>query len=167
VNWIGNVGDIMFKLSDDGLKKVKAELTRYESKNSAIIPSLYIAQSENGGWVSDEVIDYLSQVMDIPTSQINEVFQFYSMFNKKTVGKYHVQICNNISCALNGSREMTAHVLKELNTKMNDVTVDGKFCISSVECLGSCGTAPMMQVNEDYHENLNNEKVMQILKGLK
>lgn len=157
----------MFKLSDDGLKKVKTELARYESKNSAIIPSLYVAQSENGGWISDDVIDHLSQVMDIPTSRINEVFKFYSMFNQKPVGKYHVQICNNISCALNGSRELTAHVLNELKTKMNDVTVDGKFSVSSVECLGSCGTAPMMQVNDDYHEMLNNEKVMQILRSLK
>lgn len=157
----------MFQLSPEGLKKVKEELGRYESKNSAIIPALYIAQKENSGWVSDEVIEHLGTVMDIPTSRINEVFKFYTMFNQKPVGKHHVQICNNISCALNGSRELTAHVLKEMNCKLNDVSVDGKYCISSVECLGSCGTAPMMQINDDYYENLTPEKAVQILKGLK
>lgn len=156
----------MFQLSPEGLQKVKAELARYESKQSAIIPSLYVAQAENGGWVSDEVIAHLSQVMEIPASRINEVFKFYTMFNQRPVGKYHVQICNNISCALNGSRELTAQVLKDLNLKLGDVSVDGKYCVSSVECLGACGYAPMMQVNEDYHENLNAEKAMKILKGL-
>lgn len=157
----------MFALSEDGLKKVKEELKRYESPQSAIIPALYIVQKENGGWVSEEAIAYLSQVMDIPTSRINEVFKFYSMFNQKPVGKYHVQFCNNISCVLNGSREVSSLVLDKLHTKINDTSLDGKFTFSYVECLGSCGTAPMMQVNEDYHENLTAEKALEILKGLK
>lgn len=156
----------MFQLSPEGLKKVKEELARYESKNSAIIPSLYIAQAENNGWVSDEVIAHLSEVMGIPASRINEVFKFYTMFNQKPVGKYHVQVCNNISCALNGSRELTGQILKELNLKLGDVSVDGKFCVSSVECLGACGYAPMMQINEEYHEHLTTDKALKILKGL-
>jgi NADH-quinone oxidoreductase subunit E len=157
----------MFQLSEEGLKKVKAELTRYESRQSAIIPALYIAQKENGGYITEEIIDYLSKVMELPVSRINEVFKFYTMFNQKPVGKHHVQICNNISCVLNGSRELTDHVLETLGCKMNDISLDGKFCISSVECLGACGNAPMMQVNEDYHENLTPEKAVAILKGLK
>lgn len=157
----------MFKLSEDGLVKIKAEMNRYESKQSAIIPALYIAQKENQGWVNDEVIDHLAQVMEIPAAKINEVFKFYTMFNKEPSGKYHVQICNNISCCLNGSRELTAQLLKEFKAKLSDVTVDGKFMFSSVECLGSCDTAPMMQVNEDYHENLTVQKAVEILKGLK
>ena len=84
----------MFQLSEEGLKKVQTELKRYESRQSAIIPALYIAQKENGGYISNEVIDYLSKVMDLPVSRINEVFKFYTMFNQKSVGKYHVQICN-------------------------------------------------------------------------
>jgi NADH-quinone oxidoreductase subunit E len=156
----------MFKLSSEGLAKVQKELQRYESKNSAIIPALYIAQKENGGWISDDVIAHLSQVLDLPSSRINEVFKFYSMFNQKRMGKHHVQICNNISCVLNGSREMTEEVLKAMHTKINDTSLDGKFCFSFVECLGSCGTAPMMQVNEDYYENLTAEKAIAILKGL-
>jgi NADH-quinone oxidoreductase subunit E len=156
----------MFKLSNEGLAQIQKELQRYESKNSAVIPALYIAQKENGGWISDDVIAHLSQVMEIPASKINEVFKFYSMFNQKRMGKYHVQICNNIGCVLNGSREMTEEVLKAMHTKINDTSLDGKFCFTFVECLGSCGTAPMMQVNEDYYENLTAEKAIDILKGL-
>lgn len=157
----------MFQLSPEGLKKVQIELNRYESRNSAIIPSLYIAQKENGGYLTNEIIDYLSKIMDIPVSRINEVFKFYTMFNQKPSGRYHVQICNNISCALNGSRELTAFVLESLGCKLDDLSLDGKFRISSVECLGACGMAPMMQVNEDYYENLTPENAVEILKGLK
>lgn len=157
----------MFQLSEEGLKKVQTELKRYESRQSAVIPALYIAQKENGGFITGEIIDYLSRVMDIPVAKINEVFKFYTMFNSKSVGKYHIQICNNISCVLNGSRELTEHVLEALSCKMNDLTLDGKFKVSSVECLGACGMAPMMQINEDYHENLTPQKATEILKGLK
>jgi NADH-quinone oxidoreductase subunit E len=104
--------------------------------------------------------------MDISVSRINEVSKFYSMFNQKHMGKYHVQICNNIGCVLNGSRELAEDVLKAMHTKINDTSLDGKFCFTFVECLGSCGTAPMMQVNEDYYENLTSEKAIGILKGL-
>lgn len=157
----------MFQLSPEGLSQVKKELTRYESKESAIIPSLFIAQKENKGWVNDEVISHLAKVMDIPEARINEVFKFYSMFNQKPVGKYHVQVCTNISCALNGSRELAQHVCRELKVGFDQVSEDGKFTISKVECLGSCGTAPMMQVNDTYYENLTPESAMNILRGMK
>lgn len=157
----------MFQLSADGIKKVKSELARYEAKESAIIPSLYIAQKENGGWVNEDVIRNLSQVMELPESRINEVFKFYTMFNQKPVGKFHVQVCTNISCALTGAREMASHICKEMKIGFDQVTEDGKFTISKVECLGSCGTAPMMQVNETYYENLTPESAMNILRGLK
>jgi NADH-quinone oxidoreductase subunit E len=89
------------------------------------------------------------------------------MFNQKPVGKFHVQVCTNISCALNGSRELSVHLCKELNTKLDQITDDGKFTVSRVECLGSCGTAPMMQVNETYYENLTPESAMNILRSQK
>jgi NADH-quinone oxidoreductase subunit E len=157
----------MFQLSSEALAEVKKELKRYEAKESAIIPALYIAQKENKGWVSDEVIGHLSQVMEIPEARINEVFKFYTMFNQKPVGKFHVQVCANISCALNGSRELASHLCRELKVGFDQVTEDGRFCISKVECLGSCGTAPMMQVNDAYHENLTPESAMNILRGMK
>lgn len=157
----------MFQLSNDGLKQVQEELKRYEAKESAIIPSLYIAQKENKGWVSDEVIHHLSKVMDIPEARIHEVFTFYTMFNQKPVGKYHVQVCTNISCAINGGRELAQHLCKELHVGYNQITEDGRYSVSKVECLGSCGTAPMMQVNETYYENLTHESAMNILRGMK
>lgn len=157
----------MFTLSEQGLAQVKGYLTRYEARESAIIPSLYIAQKENNGHITPAMITYLSQVMDIPSARIDEVFKFYTMFNQKPVGKYHVQVCTNISCALEGGRELANHLCKELNVKYNEVTPDGRFTVSKVECLGSCGTAPMMQVNDDYHERLTPESAMNLLRGMK
>jgi NADH-quinone oxidoreductase subunit E len=159
----------MFKLSDEGLKYVKNELTRYESKQSAIIRSLYRAQDENGGWVSPEVIHHLSEVMDIPASQIEEVSTFYTMFNKKPVGKYHVQVCCTLTCGMLGGREMADLMAKEAGCEgMEKISKDGLFTISKVECLGSCDTAPMLQVNRDpYIENLNDEKAVQLIRDLK
>lgn len=157
----------MFTLSKEGLDKVNQEMKRYETVESAIIPALYIAQKENSGMVSEEVIQYLSSVMKISESRIQEVAQFYTMFNKEPVGKYHVQVCCNISCSLNAGREVADYLCKELKTTYDQVTDDGRFTISKVECLGSCGTAPMMQVNETYYENLSPESAMNILRGLK
>lgn len=156
-----------FKLSPEGVKKVQLELARYETKDSAIIPSLSVAQKENGGWVSTAVIRELSQVMGLPEARINEVFKFYTMFNQEPVGKYHVQVCTNISCALEGGRELAKHLCKELGVGFGQVTADGRFTVSHVECLGSCGTAPMMQVNETYHESLTPESAMNLLRGMK
>lgn len=157
----------MFKLSEEGLAGVKKELARFEAKESAIIPSLYIAQKENNGFITPEMISYMSQVMDIPESRVNEVFKFYTMFNQKPVGKYHVQVCTNISCALEGGRELADYICKELGVKYDEVTEDGRFTVSKVQCLGSCGTAPMMQVNEKYHEDLTPETAMNLLRGMK
>ena len=157
----------MFQLSSEGLGKVKKELTRYESKDSAIIPALYIAQKENGGWISREVIHHLSEVMELPESKITEVFTFYTMFNKKPVGKYHVQVCTTLSCALNGARELAQSLCENLKVKLDERTEDHRFTISQVECLGSCGTAPMMQINDKYYENLTPESAMNILRELK
>lgn len=156
-----------FQLSAEGLAMVKKELTRYEVKESAIIPALYVAQKENKGYINTEVIHYLSQLMDIPVSKINEVFKFYTMFNQKPVGKHHVQVCTNISCALEGGRELMNHICHELGVKLDQVTGDSRFSVSRVECLGSCGTAPMMQVNDKYYENLTPESAMNILRGMK
>jgi NADH-quinone oxidoreductase subunit E len=156
-----------FQFSQESKEKILAELKRYETRESAIIPSLFIAQAENGGWISDAVIHALSKLMDIPEARLNEVFKFYTMFNTKPVGKYHVQVCTNISCALVGGRELADYLCKEIKTPYNEVTEDGRFSISKVECLGSCASAPMMQVNDQYYENLTPESAMNTLRGLK
>ena len=156
-----------FQLSAEGLATVQKELARYEIIDSAIIPSLYVAQKENKGYITTDVIHHLSEVMGIPVSKINEVFKFYTMFNQKPVGKHHVQVCTNISCALEGGRELTSHICHELGVKLEQITSDGRFSVSRVECLGSCGTAPMMQVNNKYYESLTPESAMNILRGMK
>lgn len=159
----------MFKLSEEGLKYVKSEMARYEQKQSAIIRCLYRAQDENGGWVSPEVIQHLAEVMDIPASHIEEVATFYTMFNKQPVGKYHIQVCCTLSCAMAGARELTDLMMKEAGcTKLGETSKDGLFTFSKVECLGSCGTAPMLQINrEPYIENLDEAKAIQLVKDLR
>lgn len=146
----------MFKLSAEGQEFVKKELTRYETPYSAIIPALYRVQKENG-WVPEDAVLHLSQLMNLPAAHINEVLYFYTMFNKKPVGKLHVQVCANISCAMNGGRELADALCKRFNVKYDEVSADKKITVSRVECLGSCDTAPMMQVNDKYLENLTPE----------
>ncbi len=157
----------MFELSSEAKQQVLNELKRYESKESAVLPALYIGQRENKGFINAEVIHALAQVMEIPESHINEVFTFYSMYNKAPIGRYHVQVCRTLSCMLNGAKELTKHLCKELNVKLNEVTTDGRFTVSEAECLGSCGTAPMMQINDKYYENLTPESAMNLLRGMK
>lgn len=158
----------MFQLSQKGLEAVKKELTRYETKRSAVLPALFIAQDENGGWVSPEVVSHLSKVMDIPMSQINEVLTFYTMYNKKPVGKHHIQVCCNISCAMAGGHEMADYLCDKLGVHDGEMTKDGRFTISRAECLGSCDTAPVVQINrDDYIENVTYQKLDQMMKELK
>jgi NADH-quinone oxidoreductase subunit E len=156
----------MFELSKDGLEFVNKEMKRYETKRSAIIPCLFKIQEENGGWVSPESILYLAKIMDVPESWVHEVSSFYTMFNQEPVGRFHVQVCCNISCAMNGGRELADHLVKSLNIGEEGMSPDGRYTVTRVECLGSCGTAPMMQVNDDYHENLTPDKAVKILREL-
>ena len=156
-----------FQLSSEGQEFVKKELKRYETKESAIIPCLFRVQKENAGWVSSESVGYLSQLMDIPEARINEVFQFYTMFDQVPVGKYHVQVCCNVACCMAGTREIIEEFCKEHNVAEGDVTSDKRFTFTRVECLGACDKAPMMQINDDYYEDLTMDSAKQILRGLK
>ena len=154
-----------FNLSNEGQAFVKKELTRYETPYSAIIPSLFQVQKEHG-WVSPEAVLFLSGLMNLPAAHINEVLHFYTMFNSKPVGKFHIQVCTNISCAMNGGRELTKALCKHYGVQEGQMSADGKVTISKVECLGSCGTAPMMQVNDKYIENLTPETAIKKLKEM-
>lgn len=156
----------MFKLSEEGMNFIKAELQRYEMKETAIIPCLFQVQKENNGSINEEIIEYLSEIMDIPQTKIQEVFRFYTMFHNKTMGKYHIQVCNNISCYLNGSNNLLDFLLKYLDVKINEVTKDGKFFVSQVECLGACDKSPAIRINDDYYEKINEESIIKILEGL-
>ncbi|HMN68229.1 MAG TPA: NAD(P)H-dependent oxidoreductase subunit E [Bdellovibrionales bacterium] len=155
----------MYKLSPATTEFVKKELTRYESKHSAIIPALYAVQKENG-WVPPEAVFELAKVMGLPESHINEVLYFYTMFNKHPVGKLHIQVCMNISCSMNGGRELAQALCKHYGVELGQMSADGKVTISRAECLGSCGTAPMLQVNDQYLENLTVDSAIKKLKEL-
>ncbi len=157
----------MFELSPEGKELVKKELARYEDKYSAIIPSLYQIQKENEGWVSPEAVDHLSELTGIPHSHINEVLKFYTMFNLKPTGKYHIQVCCNITCSMFQARELTDDLCQKLGIKEGEVSEDGRFTVSRVECLGSCDNAPAVQVNETYHDNMTPEKMDTLISELK
>ncbi|MBE8221895.1 MAG: NAD(P)H-dependent oxidoreductase subunit E [Bdellovibrionales bacterium] len=155
----------MFTISEKTKKFITKEVSRYETKRSAIIPCLFELQKDNQGWISNDCIESLSQFMDIPSKDINEVFHFYTMFNKKSVGDFHIQVCCNISCHMNGGLDLFKVLSDEFKIEKNGVSKDS-LAISKVECLGSCGTAPMMQVNEKYYENLTKDKAIQVIKDL-
>ncbi len=155
-----------FQLSKEGLAFVQKEMRRYETRRSAILPCLYRVQKENGGWVSPSAVAHLSQVMDIPTAYINEALSFYTMYNTRPVGKLHIQVCCNLSCAMNGGRELAEHLCQSFNIKEGEVSADGAVTISRVECLGACDIAPMAQVNDKYIGPLKIETVVRQVKQM-
>jgi NADH-quinone oxidoreductase subunit E len=130
---------------------------------SALLPILHIAQAEFDGWLSPLVMDKVAEVMKLQPIEVYEVASFYSMFNLKPVGKCLLEVCRTSSCWLRGANDIVAHIEKRLGIKEGETTPDGKFTLKTVECLGSCGTAPMLQIGEQFHENLTLEKVDELL----
>lgn len=138
----------------------------YPNREALMLPALHAAQRERG-WVSEDTMQDVADVLGVPKTRVKEVATFYHMFNRKPVGKYKLQFCNNIACWLRGSEELIHHAEHKLGIKMNETTKDGKFTITEVECLGSCGTAPVCQINDDYHECLDAQSVDKLLQELK
>ena len=153
-------------LTQENINKINALKKQFPDTKSLTIPVLHIAQAQYG-WVSEDAMKEIASLLNLPESHIIGVATFYTMFNKKPVGKYHIQVCTNVSCQLLGSEKISEYICNRLKIKVSETTSDQKFTVSEVECLGSCGTAPMMQVNDDYHENLTPEKIDKILQELK
>ncbi len=153
------------KFSDDALALIEKIIKRYpEGKHkSAILPILHIAQAEFDGWLSPEVMDYVASILKIQPIEVYEVATFYTMFNLKPVGKCLIEVCHTGPCWLMGAEDVVRYIEKKLGIKNGETTADGMFTLKTVECLASCGTAPMMQIGETYHENLTLEKVDTIL----
>lgn len=160
--------DEMAEFSPEVVAEMESHLTKYpaDRKRSALIPLLFVIQRERG-WIDNAGANFLAKFLDIQVTDIWETATFYSMFNLRPVGKYHIQVCKTLSCRIMGEPEITGHICDKLGIHVGETTEDGMFTVSRVECLGSCGTAPMMQVNFDYHEDLTIEKVDQILGSLK
>jgi NADH-quinone oxidoreductase E subunit len=160
-----DIGDEIASFSPAVEAEIEWHLAKYPVTRSAILPLMFIVQRERG-YLDPPGVAYLAKRLSLRITDIWEVATFYSMIHTQGVGRYHIQICKTLSCKIMGEPEITEHVCKKLGIQPGETTPDGKFTVSLVECLGSCGTAPMFQVGFDYYENLTPEKVDQILASL-
>jgi NADH-quinone oxidoreductase E subunit len=145
------------------IRKIQAE---YPDPQSALLPALYLVQADYGGWLPEEAFDELAVVMELPAAQVAAAASFYTMLHRKPVGHHLIQVCTNISCSLLGAQHLVAYISQKLGIQPGQTTQDGQFTLLEVECLGSCGTAPMMQIDDNYYEELTEAKVDQILASL-
>ena len=155
----------MIQFNDTSLTKAKAIMARYPDgkQKSALLPVLHLAQTEFDGWLDVPVMDYVASLLNIEPIEVYEVASFYSMFNLKPVGKYVFEVCQTGPCMLNGSDNIIDYIKQKLNIGVGETTSDGMFTLKTVECLGACGYAPMMQLGKHYREHLTKEKVDQII----
>jgi NADH-quinone oxidoreductase subunit E len=151
--------------SEANEKKLDKIITRYPVKRSAILPALYIAQEEHG-YVTDDDVKYVAGRLDMRVNEVEEVVTFYTMYSRKPIGKYKLQVCRTLSCWLRGAEEITERIEHKLGCGVGGTTPDGKFTLVEVECLGYCDLAPCLQVNFDYHEKVTPERVDEIIAGL-
>jgi NADH-quinone oxidoreductase subunit E len=157
------------KFSDEAMATVQEMIKRYPAgkQKSALLPVLHVAQAEFGGWLSPEAMDYVASVLNIKPIEVFEVASFYTMYNLKPVGKCTLEVCQTSSCWLNGAEDIVRYIEKKLNIKVGETTKDGMFTLKTAECLGSCGTAPMLQCGASFHENLTFEKVDTLIEKYK
>jgi NADH-quinone oxidoreductase subunit E len=156
--------DEVAEFSPETIAEMETHLAKYpeDRKRSALIPLLMLVQRERG-WIDNPGVNFLADFLDLKVTDVWETATFYSMFNLHPVGRHHIQICKTLSCRIMGEPDITDHICSRLGIHPGETTEDGKFTVSMVECLGSCGTAPMMQIGFDYHEDLTTEKVDRIL----
>jgi NADH-quinone oxidoreductase subunit E len=153
------------QFSEKKLEEVKNIIARYPDgkQKSALLPVLHLAQQEFGGWLSSEAMDYVASLLSIEPIEVYEVATFYSMYNLKPVGKYLFEVCQTGPCMISGSDNIVAYIYEKLGIKPGETTADGMFTLKTVECLGACGYAPMMQLGKYYKEHLTKEKVDAII----
>jgi len=153
------------QFTDKKQEEIKVIIDRFpEGKHkSALIPVLHLAQEEFGGWLDVPVMDYVAEILNIEPIEVYEVATFYSMFNMKPVGKYLFEVCQTGPCMVNGSDEIIDYIKTKLGIKAGETTTDGMFTLKTVECLGACGYAPMMQLGKVYKEHLTPQKVDEII----
>lgn len=154
-----------FALTAERERELDDILSRYPNRMAACIPVLHVCQEQNGH-INDEVVDFVAKRLDLPPAHVKGVVTFYTLFNQKPVGKHQVWVCRTLPCALRGGLDVLHHCEKKLGIHAGETTPDGKVTLRSAECLASCGTAPMMQVDKDYFENLTMDKVDEILRKL-
>ena len=162
------VTDEVAEFSPAVVEEMRSHLTKYPANRtrSALIPLLFVVQRERG-WLDNAGVNFLAKFLNLEVTDVWETATFYSMFNLRKVGRHHIQICKTLSCKIMGEPDITEHICSKLGIHPGETTPDEKFTVTMVECLGSCGTAPMMQIGFDYHEDLTIEKVDKILDGCK
>ena len=153
------------EFSPEAKAKFDKILPRYPIKRAAIMPTLWLAQEEFG-WLSHDVLAYVAGLLELSPAFVASVASFYTMYYRQPMGRHHVQVCTNLSCALVGADRIVDCLRQRLGVEVGQTTADGRFSLSEAECLGSCGTAPMMQVNDDYWENLTPERTLEIIERL-
>jgi len=154
-----------FVFTDKNLEKIAALQQRYPSPSALTLPLLWMAQYQEGK-VSMAAIETIAKQIDTPPMEIYRVATFYTMFNLEVVGKYHIQLCKTLSCALCGKGKILEHLEEKLKITDGQSSEDGRYTLTQVECLGSCATAPVMQINDVYYENLSTAKIDTILEEL-
>jgi NADH-quinone oxidoreductase subunit E len=154
-----------FSFNHENEEKFNALLTRYPDKSSLMLPSLWMVQYQEG-WISLDAMQYIAKKLECSPMDVYSVASFYTMFNLQPIGTYHLQLCKTLSCMLAGSKTLQEHLQNRLGIKAGQTSADGKFTLSLVECLGSCGTSPCMRLNDDYIENLTIEKLDALLEEL-
>ena len=155
-------------LSAHARAEIDRWLKRYpnDQKRSGVMQALMIVQAENGGSLTESLMNAVAEYLGMPAIAVYEVATFYTMYHLKPVGRHVIDVCTNISCMLNGSQKIVDHLQKRLDIRCNETTADGKFTLRSVECLAACAAAPMCQIGKKYYENLTPEKMDEILKAL-
>jgi NADH-quinone oxidoreductase subunit E len=155
-----------FALSAEQEKKLEDILSRYPNKMAACIPMLHLCQEANENWVNEEVVQFVAQRLELSSAHVQGVATFYHLFNRERPGRHQVWVCRTLSCALRGGESLVHHCEKRLGVHAGGTTKDGKITLRTAECLASCGSGPMMQVDKEYHENLTKESVDRILDQL-
>ena len=157
---------VEIKFSEASLAEYREVLTHYPTRQAALLPTLWIAQRQFG-WISGDVMLYLATLMELPPAHVRAVVTFYTMFYQHPVGKWHLEVCTNLSCRLRGAEKIVDCIRRKLKIELGETTPDGKFTLNSAECLASCGTAPMLQLNQDaFVENLTEESTLKLIDEL-
>jgi NADH-quinone oxidoreductase subunit E len=163
----GQAGDFAF--TAENLERAKRFVARYpeDRQASAVIALLDLAQRQNGNWLTPEAIAYVANFLGMAPIRVHEVATFYTMFNLEPVGEHLIQVCRTTPCWLRGSDDLTRTCLDKLGTRLRETSEDGRFTVVEVECLGACANAPMVQINDDYYEDLSAERMAEIIDGLR
>lgn len=158
-----------FSFSEKNLAEAQKHIKKYpvQHKQSAVLPLLDLAQKQNGGWLSQACLEYVGSFLDIPAIKVHEIASFYSMFNLKPVGKFHIQVCGTTPCMLCGAQEIQKSLENALLIKTGETTPDGLFTLSEVECLGACVNGPVIQINDDFLEDLSPTDIPALIEEMK